>query len=80
MIDQNPLHIPASIIGYIMAGMLFFLSNIFTPDRLDILQQVGNIFAFLFGGLLWFGVGSLLGWLLRKRKVKKKILMLLEKD
>ena len=67
MIDADAIEIPAQI----MAGTFFFLSSIFRANNFNTLQ-IGHIFAFLFGGLIWFGVGSLFGWLLRKKEGKKE--------
>ena len=77
LIDADVLEIPAAI----MAGTFVFINNFFQGGLVQggNVLNFSNIITFILGGLIWFGVGFLLGWLLRNKQGKKENLKTLGK-
>jgi len=77
LVDADILEIPATI----MAGTFYFISMFFKNGIAHGIKTINlsNIITFLIGGLIWFGIGFLIGWLLAKKESRKENLNALGK-
>lgn len=70
--DSPGIEIPVLIAQITAGNFLFLLTLVFKGIPTFSILTAGHIFAFLSGGLIWFGAGYLFGWLTIKKTKKEK--------
>ena len=77
LVDADIIEIPALI----MAGTFVFISIFFKNSFIHGVNTINfsNTITFTIGGLIWFGIGFLFGWILEKKEGRKEKLRSLGK-